>query len=89
MKHMVRIFEVSRAGQTDPPPQEHESLQVEAATTSLAREKARHVLAEAGWQVRAISHAVGGGLVAYVVKPDEQPRKRRSRGRRESELARR
>lgn len=89
MKHTVRIFEVDRAGQTDPPPEEHESLQVEASTMSLAREEARHALTEAGWQVRAVSHAVGGDLVAYVVKLDEQPRRRRPRAKRESGLVRR
>ena len=89
MKHTIRIFEVDRAGQTDPPPEEHESLQVEASTISHAREKAQHALVDAGWQVRAISHAVDGGLVAYVVKPDEKPRRRRPRSRRESELVRR
>ena len=78
MKHTVRIFEVSKAGQTDPPPQEHESLQLEAANTSLARDKARHELIEAGWQIRAISHAVDGGLLAYVVKPEKPARRRRS-----------
>jgi hypothetical protein len=97
MKHTIRIFEVDKAGQTDSPPQEQESLQVESSTLALAREEARGILTDAGWQVRAISHAVDGGLVAYVVKP-EQPRRQRiqypapsqrHRQRRESEFTRR
>lgn len=89
MKHTVRIFEVDAAGKTDTSPKEHENIQIEASSIALAREKARRALVDAGWQVRALSHAVDGGLVAYVVKPDEKPRRRRPRTRRESDYARR
>jgi hypothetical protein len=88
MKHKVRIFEVDRTGKPDSPPQEKEPLEVEAGTLASAREQANRVLVDAGWQVRAISHAVDGGLVAYVMKPEEKPRQRRHRARRESELLR-
>jgi hypothetical protein len=89
MKHKVRIFEIDRAGKTDNPPQEREPLEVEAGSNASAREAAQRVLADAGWQARAISHAVDGGLIAYVIKPEQKPRQRRQRKRRESELTRR
>jgi len=87
MKHKVRIFEVDRAGQPDSTPQEHEPIEVEARAVALARDETRRALVDAGWQVRAVSHAVDGGLVAYVVKP-EKPAGRKRQSRRQGRRAR-
>jgi len=88
MKHKVRIFEIDQTGKPDNPPNEQDPMEVEAGTLATAREMAHRILVDAGWQVRAVSHAVNGGLVAYVVKPEEKPRQRRHRPKRESELLR-
>ena len=85
MNHQVRLFQLPKVAKPDDAPLPIEGFAVTADTLDEARRAALWRLAAERREVRAISFAEDGGLVAVVHPPEEitknerAPRSRRRR----------